>query len=72
MTGRFMEPQFLRSEDEAKRNFTFQINNIKMWKDNSSDYSLYYLGQFSEDEGILIDTICMEKITGGRSCLKGE
>lgn len=72
LTGRFMEPQFFRSEDEAKRNFIYQINNIKMWKDNSSDYSLYYLGQFSEDEGFLIDTIKMEKVTGGRSCVKGD
>lgn len=72
LTGRFMEPQFFRSEDEAKRNFIYQINNIKLWKDNSADYSLYYLGNFSEDEGFLIDSICMEKITGGRACVKGE
>lgn len=72
LTGRFMEPQFFRSEDEAKRNFIYQINNIKIWKDNSSDYSLYYLGQFSEEEGFLIDTISLEKVTGGRSCVKGD
>lgn len=72
LTGRFMEPQFFRSVDEAKRNFIYQINNIKMWKDNAADYSLYYLGNFSEDEGFLIDSICMEKIAGGRSCVKGD
>lgn len=72
MTSRFMEPQYFRTENEAKRNFGYQINNIKLWKDNSADYSLYKLGEFSEDDGFLIDTICMEKVTGGRAMLKGE
>lgn len=72
LTGRFLEPQFFRSEDEAKRNFAYNINNIPMWKDNSADYSLYKLGSFSEDEGYLIDSICMEKIASGRSMLKGD
>lgn len=72
MTSRFMEPQYFRSESEAKRNFQYQINNIQIWKDNSADFSLYKLGEFSEDEGFLIDTICIEKIAGGRSLLKGE
>lgn len=72
MTGRFMEPQFFRSEDEAKRNFQFHINNIPLWKDNAADYSLFKLGDFSEDDGFLVDCICIEKIAGGRSMLKGE
>ena len=72
LTGRFMEPTYFRSEDEAKRNFSYQINNIKLWKDNSADYSLFKLGEFSEDEGFLLDSICIEKIAGGRSMLKGE
>lgn len=72
LTGRFMEPQYFRSEDEAKRNFQYQINNIKLWKDNAADYSLFKLGEFSEDEGFLVDSICIEKVAGGRSLLKGE
>lgn len=72
MTNRFMEPQYFRSENEAKRNFQYQINNIKMWKDNAADFSLYKLGEFSEDEGFLIDTICIEKVIGGRALLKEE
>lgn len=72
MTGRFMQPQFFRSEEEAKRNFQYQINNIPIWKDNAADWSLFKLGEFSEDEGFLITSICMEKICGGRSMLKGE
>lgn len=72
MTGRFMEPQYYRSEEEAIRNFTYQVNNIQIWKDNPSDWSLFELGEFSEDEGFLVDTICMKKIIGGRSVLKGE
>lgn len=72
LTGRFMEPQYFRSEDEAKRNFQYQINNIPMWKDNSADYSLFKLGEFSEDDGFLKDCICIEKVTGGRALLKGE
>lgn len=70
LTNRFMEPQFFRTEEEAKRNFTYQVNNIPIWKDNSSDWSLYKLGTFSEDEGFL--TGCVEKVVGGRSVLKGE
>ena len=72
MTGRFMEPQYYRSEEEAIRNFTYQVNNIHIWKDNPADWSLYELGEFSEDEGFLFDTICMKKVIGGRSVLKGE
>lgn len=72
MTGRFMEPQYFRTEDEAKRNFGYQVNNIKLWKDNAADWSLYKLGEFSEDHGFLIDTICMDKVIGGRAMLKGE
>lgn len=72
MTGRFMEPQFFRSEDEAKRNFQYQVNNIPIWKNNAADWSLYELGEFSEDEGFLVDSITMSKVCGGRSMLKGE
>lgn len=72
MTGRFMEPQYYRSEEEAIRNFTYQVNNIHIWKDNPADWSLFELGEFSEDEGFLVDTICMKKVIGGRSVLKGE
>lgn len=72
MTSRFMEPQYFRSEEEAKRNFTYQINNIPMWKDNAADYSLFKLGCFDEEQGFILESIHMIKICGGRSVLKGE
>lgn len=72
LTGRFMEPQYFRSDEEALRNFQYQINNIPMWKDNSADYSLFRLGEFSEDDGFSKNTLEVNKISGGRAVLKGE
>lgn len=72
LTGRFLEPQFFRSQDEAKRNFQFNINNIKLWEDNPADYSLYQLAEFDEELGFIDAPVMMEKICGGRSMLKGD
>ena len=63
----FLSPVLMNSEAEAKRQFKSQINNIPIWKDNPSDFSLYCLGSFNQETGELIGS--PTKIVGGRSVL---
>ena len=70
MTNRFMEPQYARTEIEATRIFTMQVNDIKLWKDNSADFSLFKIGEFDEEKGFISNEV--KKIIGGRAVLKGE
>lgn len=70
MTNRFMEPQFARTDIEMTRIFTMQINDIKLWKDNSGDYSLYKIGEYDEEKGFINNDII--KIIGGRAVRKEE
>ena len=67
MTSQHLAPVMMRNEDEAKRQFKTQVNNIQLWKDNPSDFSLYRLGTFDEDSGEILYK--PEKIIGGRSVL---
>ena len=66
LTNRFMQPTFIESENEAKRLFKHQINNIELWKSNAEDFSLYKIGTFDQKTGTIIG-INPEKIIGGRS-----
>ena len=68
--NRFMTPSLIMSENEAKRAFKSQVNNIQIWKDNPEDFSLYKLGNFDEETGTIIG-IKPEKIVGGRSVVNG-
>lgn len=67
LTSHFLAPVMMLNEDEAKRQFKSQVNNIQLWKDNPSDFSLYKLGSFDEDTGEILYK--PEKIIGGRSVL---
>lgn len=67
LTSHFLAPVMMLNEDEAKRQFKSQVNNIQLWKDNPSDFSLYKLGSFDEDSGEILYK--PEKIIGGRSVL---
>lgn len=74
LTGKFMQPMYLDETDDitlcdqlAIRQFKSQINNIQLWKDNASDYSLYLVGRFNDEEGT--ESVIVEKITSGRSVL---
>lgn len=69
LTNRFLAPQFFNMEEEAKRWFKTQVNNIPLWKDNSSDYSLYKSATFDDETGTVIG-ITPEKIIGGRACVE--
>lgn len=65
LANRFLAPTLMSSEAEAKRQFKSQINNIPMWKDNPSDFSLFALGEFNDETGELTSKV--EKLAGGRS-----
>lgn len=71
LTEAYLEPRFFGTLAEAERVFTYQINNIDLWRENSTDYDLYSLGQFDSETGQVISEV--HKICGGRSVLrKGE
>lgn len=71
LTGKFMSPMFVEeseiSEKEAIRQFKSNLNNIKLWKDNPSDFSLWYVGRFDDENGT--DAVVVYKIISGRSVL---
>lgn len=58
LTNKFMQPFFLKEDEtadkEALRLFSHNVNSIPLWKNNSSDYSLYKLGAFDDITGTLI------------------
>lgn len=71
LTGKFMNPMFVEDGEHANsiaiRQFKSNLNNIKLWKDNPNDFSLYLVGAFDDEEGAAICPI--EKIISGRSVL---
>lgn len=69
LTQAYLTPQFIGTDDEALRIFAHQINNIPLWKDNASDYTLYWLGTFDVEEGIT-GTAAPKKIASGHTVLK--
>lgn len=71
LTATFLQPVFVEKEDEILRIFTYQINNTPIWKDNASDFSLYYLGNFDSDSGTIIADI-PKKIISGHSVRRKE
>lgn len=54
LTGKFMQPIFIKTEEEAIRWFKYVLNTTDMWKYNASMYSLYNLGTFNEGTGNVI------------------
>ena len=65
LTNNFKAPVLMMNDSEALRQFKGQVNNIQLWKDNPSDFSLYKVGTFDEEKGEIIPE--MEKLAGGRS-----
>lgn len=71
LTGKLMNPMFVEDGEHANsiaiRQFKSNLNNIKLWRDNPNDYSLWKVGSFNDEEGA---SICpVEKIISGRSVL---
>lgn len=71
MTGKFMQPMFIESDETsdniATRQFKSNLNNIPLWKDNPNDFSLYLVGVFNDEAGAQATPI--NKIVSGRSVL---
>lgn len=71
LTGKFMNPMFIEEGEHADslaiRQFKSNINNIKLWRDNPNDFSLWKVGAFNDEEGAALSTI--EKIISGRSVI---
>lgn len=72
LTNSFLQPTFIESIEEAERLFKYQINNIPLWKDNASDYSLYYLGSYDAETGIITTGNIINKIVSGHAMLRKE
>lgn len=74
LTGKFMNPMFVEEEEHAQvlaiRQFTSNVNNIQLWKDNPNDYSLYLVGKFDDESGA--EATAIEKIISGRSVINGQ
>lgn len=70
LTEAYLEPHFFGTLAEAQRVFTYQINNIDLWRENAGDYDLYSLGRFDAEEGQL--TSDLHKMMNGRSVLRKE
>lgn len=71
LTQTFLQPVFVEKEDEILRIFTYQINNTPIWKDNASDFSLYYLGTFDSESGTIKGDI-PKKVISGHSVRRRE
>lgn len=71
MTGKFMNPMFVEQDDNADRiatrNFQSNVNEIKLWKNNPNDFSLYHVGLFDDENGA--SSVVCRKIISGRSVL---
>ena len=71
LTGTFLNPSVINSDNEAKRIFKYQVNNTGVWKDNPEDFSLYKVATFDDETGTIVG-IKPEKLCGGRSVKNAE
>lgn len=68
LANEFLLPGLFKDENLAKRSFKTEINTNPLWKDNSSDFSLFRLGTFDNETGEIKSHV--EKIIGGRSVVE--
>ena len=68
LTGTFLQPIFGESVEEITRVFKHNINSIPIWRTNPSDFSLYVLGRFNDNTGVL--TPAIQKIVSGSSVVE--
>lgn len=68
LVGRFMQPIYFQTHDEAIRWFNHQVQEIPLWKSNPADYGLYSLGSLHEGSGTILS--CVEKIASGTGARK--
>lgn len=65
LTQTFLQPTFGENLDALTRIFKTQINTLPIWKDNPTDFSLYLLGHFDSNKGIIIPEL--KKLISGHS-----
>lgn len=65
LANEFLLPGLFKDENLAKRSFKTEVCNNPLWKENSSDFSLFGLGTFDNETGEIVSKV--EKIVGGRS-----
>lgn len=65
LTQTFLQPTFGENLDALIRIFKTQINTLPIWKDNPTDFSLYLLGHFDHNTGIIVPEL--KKIISGHS-----
>lgn len=53
-TGEFLSPVFVHNKEEAKRFFSYQLNNTELWKQNAEQFTLWDLGLFDSTTGNII------------------
>lgn len=53
-TGEVLAPTYVHNHDEAKRLFTYQMENTKLWKDNAEQFQLLDLGMLDTETGNII------------------
>ena len=70
LTGRFLQPTYFESEEEAIRWFKFVLNKNDMMSNNAAMYSLYRLASFGEKSGYSMNTEMPYMIQGGMSVLE--
>lgn len=70
LTETYLQPVFGEDQQDLIRTFTFQINNIPLWKDNATDYSFYKLGYFNSITGEIKPEI--EKLISGHTVVRKE
>lgn len=68
LSNKFNGIIFFNSEEEAKRAFRSNVNNIEIWRDNPGDFDLWYIGTFDDETGELSNKD-MNKVCNGRSVL---
>lgn len=71
LNGKFMNPMFVENNDSADsmatRQFKSNVNDISLWRNNPNDFSLYLVGMFDDEEGVIVTPI--KKVVSGRSVL---
>lgn len=67
LTG-FQAPTIEVSAETAIRNFTAAVNSIKAFQENPQDYSLYRIGYFDTDTGIIETSV--DKLVSANSVLR--
>lgn len=70
LVGKFLQPVFLESDQEAIRWFKHVVNNTQLWKDNAAMFTLYRLGNFNDNIGFIKTE--NEMIQGGLSVVEKE